>query len=97
MTLAFNDLAHAVVLRSPHAHARIVRIDVAAARALPGVLTVLTAADADADGLKPLHPYVDTNTWTGDRVGIVRAIDVDPDYRFRPEPEKTVEDVKALK
>jgi peroxiredoxin len=29
--------------------------------------------------------------------GIVLAVDVDPDYRFRPEPEKTVEDVKALK
>ncbi len=32
-----------------------------------------------------------------DTKGIVRAADVDPDYRFRPEPEKTVEDVKALK
>jgi peroxiredoxin len=32
-----------------------------------------------------------------DRGGIVRAVDVDPDYRYRPEPEKTVEDVKALK
>jgi peroxiredoxin len=32
-----------------------------------------------------------------DTKGIVRAVDVDPDYRFRPEPEKTVEDVKALK
>ncbi len=32
-----------------------------------------------------------------DSKGIVRAVDVDPDYRFRPEPEKTVEDVKALK
>lgn len=31
-----------------------------------------------------------------DGKGIVRAADVDPDYRFRPEPEKTVEDVKAL-
>jgi peroxiredoxin len=31
-----------------------------------------------------------------DKAGIVRAADVDPDYRFRPEPEKTVEDVKAL-
>ena len=29
--------------------------------------------------------------------GVVRAVDVDPDYRYRPEPEKTVEDVKALK
>ena len=32
-----------------------------------------------------------------DALGIVRAVDVDPDYRYRPEPEKTVEDVKALK
>jgi peroxiredoxin len=32
-----------------------------------------------------------------DAGGIVRAVDVDPDYRYRPEPEKTVEDVRALK
>ena len=32
-----------------------------------------------------------------DASGIVRVVDVDPDYRYRPEPEKTVEDVKALK
>jgi peroxiredoxin len=32
-----------------------------------------------------------------DRSGIARAVDVDPDYRFRPEPQKTVDDVKALK
>ena len=32
-----------------------------------------------------------------DALGIVRAVDVDPDYRYRPGPEKTVEDVKALK
>ena len=32
-----------------------------------------------------------------DRNGIVRAVDVDPDYRYRPEPEKTVDDVRALK
>ena len=32
-----------------------------------------------------------------DAGGIVGAVDVDPDYRYRPEPEKTVEDVKALK
>ncbi len=39
------------VLRSPHAAARIRAIDVAAARAAPGVLAVLTGADADDDGL----------------------------------------------
>jgi peroxiredoxin len=32
-----------------------------------------------------------------DTKGVVRAVDVDPDYRFRPEPAKTVEDVSALK
>jgi peroxiredoxin len=31
-----------------------------------------------------------------DAGGIVRAVDVDPDYQNRPEPEKTVDDVKAL-
>jgi peroxiredoxin len=31
-----------------------------------------------------------------DRAGIVRAVDVDPDYRYRPEPQKTLDDVKAL-
>jgi carbon-monoxide dehydrogenase large subunit len=44
-------MAHAVVLRSPHAHARIVAIDSAAARAVPGVLAVLTGQDYAADGL----------------------------------------------
>ncbi|MGX1805496.1 molybdopterin-dependent oxidoreductase [Nocardia sp. NPDC055321] len=37
---------HLEVLRSPHAHARIVRIDTAAAEAVPGVRAVLTYADA---------------------------------------------------
>src|SRR3569833_2771296 len=43
------------VIRSPHAHARITRIDATAAKAAPGVVAVLTAAD-----FKPLlsgtHP-----------------------------------------
>src|SRR5438093_2184052 len=40
-----HGLLHAKLLRSPHAHARILRIDVSRARALPGVRAVLTAAD----------------------------------------------------
>lgn len=39
------NLAHAAVLRSPHASARIKRLDASAARTAPGVLAVLTFAD----------------------------------------------------
>ena len=46
--------AYAYVLRSPHAHARITSIDVAAAKAEPGVIAVLTGADAEADGIAPI-------------------------------------------
>ena len=31
-----------------------------------------------------------------DRNGIVRAVDVDPDYTIRPEPQKTLNDVKKI-
>jgi xanthine dehydrogenase molybdenum-binding subunit len=40
-----RDLLVGKVLRSPHAHARITRIDTSRARALPGVEAVITAAD----------------------------------------------------
>jgi len=43
--------AHAVVLRSPHAHAAIRGIDTSAALAMPGVLAVLTGADYATDGM----------------------------------------------
>ncbi|HEY7249037.1 MAG TPA: xanthine dehydrogenase family protein molybdopterin-binding subunit, partial [Methylomirabilota bacterium] len=43
--------AYAVVVRSPHAHARIAALDAAAARQSPGVLAVLTGADLVADGV----------------------------------------------
>jgi carbon-monoxide dehydrogenase large subunit len=46
--------AYAVMVRSPHAHARIRGIDVSAAMAVPGVIAVLTGADAIEDGLKPI-------------------------------------------
>src|SRR5436853_272943 len=64
--LAFDGVTYAVVLRSAHAHAEIRAIDSAAATTMPGVLALLTAADAQADGLKPLLPYVDANTVTGE-------------------------------
>ena len=43
--------AYAVMLRSPHPHARILGIDAARAKAMPGVLGVFTGADCRADGL----------------------------------------------
>jgi carbon-monoxide dehydrogenase large subunit len=44
--------AYAAFVRSPHAHAKVRRIDTAAARAMPGVIAVLTGADYVADGLE---------------------------------------------
>lgn len=64
--LKFDGVAQAVVLRSPHAHAGIKSIDTTAARSAPGVLAVLTASDAETDGLKPLRPYAEANVQTGE-------------------------------
>ena len=44
--LSVPNMAHAAVLRSPHAHARIRKIDTTKARALPGVVRVVTGAEA---------------------------------------------------
>jgi carbon-monoxide dehydrogenase large subunit len=46
--------AHGHVLRSPHAHAVIERIEPAAAQSAPGVLGVFTESDLAADGIGPL-------------------------------------------
>jgi carbon-monoxide dehydrogenase large subunit len=42
---------HAFMLRSPHAHAAITSIDVAAAKAMPGVLAIFTGADLAAENI----------------------------------------------
>ena len=52
--LVLPNLAHAVLVRSPHAHARIKSIGKSAAEKAPGVIAVLTGADFIADGLKPI-------------------------------------------
>src|SRR5690349_4564421 len=43
-----DDVAHVVFVRSPHAHARLLAVDVTAARKAPGVLAVITADEIDA-------------------------------------------------
>ena len=81
--------AYGYVLRSPTAHAKIKRIDTAAAKAAPGVLLVITAAELDAslpclipirnrDGSNradPPHPVLckDEVNHVGDRVAFVVA------------------------
>ena len=90
-----NDLdipgaLHLAVVRSPHAHARIVSIDTSAAAAMPGVVAVYTGADLrDAwaapmpcawpvtDDMKnPVHyPLaIDTVCYAGDGVAVVLAV-----------------------
>ena len=85
--LAPGRLLHVAMLRSPHAHARIVAIDAAAAAALPGVAAVLTGTEAAA-GSRPIRPLIPTavpvNDWclavdrarfVGEPVAAVAAVD----------------------
>jgi aerobic carbon-monoxide dehydrogenase large subunit len=84
-------MAHAVFVRSPHAHARILRIDTDAALAVPGVLRVFTGGDlaevcdpwvatlAHLKGMKsaPQHPLpLSRATWQGEAVVAVVATSV---------------------
>jgi len=46
--------AYAAIVRSPYPHARIVRIGIRQAAAMPGVLGVLAGQDCLADGLSPI-------------------------------------------
>ena len=55
-----GNLLHVAFRRSDHAHARILRVDCTAARALPGVIAVLTAQDLDV-----VRPLVATSRMKG--------------------------------
>src|SRR5215469_14574928 len=46
--------AYAYVVRSPHAHAKILGINIGPAASMPGVLAVLTGSNAAEDGLQPI-------------------------------------------
>ena len=50
--LAVAGMLHGKIVRSPYASARIVRIDTSAARALPGVIAVLTHQDVPQNALR---------------------------------------------
>src|SRR4051794_5298450 len=81
-------IAHVAFLRSPHAHARIVKIDTAKARQAPGVIAVVTGAElakvispwvgvlTPLKGLKPAPQHaiaVERACWAGEAVCAVVA------------------------
>ncbi|MGL6290718.1 MAG: xanthine dehydrogenase family protein molybdopterin-binding subunit, partial [Silanimonas sp.] len=96
-------LVHVAYLRSPHAHARIVRIDAEAARRAPGVVTVVDGAQLATvcqpwvatlkhlTGMRsaPQHPLaLERATWQGEAVLGVVAI-------TRAQAEDAIEQVKV--
>jgi carbon-monoxide dehydrogenase large subunit len=54
---AVPGMAHAFVLRAPHAHARILHIDATRARKIKGVRLVLTAAELERAGVQPIPTW----------------------------------------
>jgi CO/xanthine dehydrogenase Mo-binding subunit len=54
--MKLENMAHAAIVRSPYAHARIVSIDTSQAEALPGVIRVVTGADV-AEHAAPLPSF----------------------------------------
>jgi len=63
--ITLPNMAQAVVVRAQAAHANIRKIDVTAARGMPGVLLVLTGADLQADGLGDIPCHAPLNNRDG--------------------------------
>lgn len=78
--ISFPGMLHAKVLRSPHAHARVTRVDASAAETMPGVHAVLTRDDLG--DVNPTYGYfikdqpivaIDKVRYIGDAVAAVAA------------------------
>lgn len=93
------NMLYARVLRSPHPHARIRRIDIAKAQALPGVKVVLTHENCDTiwssgDTRNKRYLFNNPVRYAGDAVAAVAAVDrhtaedatrlIDVDYEVLP-------------
>lgn len=63
--MALPRQCHGVAVHSPHAHARIVSVDTSEAIASPGVVCILTGADAQADNVGALPPHFMPEAWGG--------------------------------
>ena len=76
--LKLPDMAHGLVLRSPHPHAEILSIDTAEAESLPGVHALITPFNIPAGRLAPDLLILDTRArFVGDEVAAVAAADLD--------------------
>ena len=96
-------MAHAKLLRSPHAHALIKRIDTARAAALPGVYAVITGRDLPRVkfGILPVSQdeealCVDKVRMVGDAVAAVAAVDEETAERAARLIEVEYEPLKPL-
>jgi len=65
--ITFPGMLHGAVIRSPHARARILRIDTSQAEALPGVRAVLTSKNSAL--------FADEIFYPGQKIGAVAAVD----------------------
>ena len=96
-------MAHAKLLRSPHAHARIKRIDTSRARAVPGVYAVITGHDLPRVkfGILPVSQdeealCVEKVRMVGDAVAAVAAVDEETAERAARIIEVEYEPLKPL-
>ena len=79
--LKLPDMLHGEIIRSPHPHANIVRIDPAAAAAVDGVLAVITPFNIPRRPVSPIAgdtlPLDTRVRFVGDEVAAVAAVDAD--------------------
>src|SRR3990172_4209566 len=81
--LTFSGLLHGRILRSPHAHANILRIDTSRAERLPGVKSVVTAKDSNGRKYGQMAQWADEHLpalhkvrYVGEAVAAVAAVDL---------------------
>ena len=86
--LKFPNMLIGKILRSPHAHARILNIDTSEAEKLPGVKAVITHRDVPSTkyGLSPARWdqtifCIDKVRFVGDKVAAVAAVDEETAYK----------------
>jgi len=100
--LAFPGMLHGKILRSPHAHARILSVDVSQAESLDGVHAVITGKDMPTTyGIIPWTPdeyplCVDRVRYIGDGVAAVAAADEDTALRALELIEVEYEELPAF-